>query len=93
MIKQKRTGAKAVGIKVDPMAREIINRVRDQMDDAGFANPNTSDVIKELDRDATLGKQLCNLLLDFAGETGQNEGAVDTLRRLIEDNKKLRLMR
>jgi hypothetical protein len=63
------------------------------MVEKGIANPNTSEVIRHLNIDAALGNRLCEILLDFAGETGQNEGAVDTLRRLVEDNKKLRLMR
>jgi hypothetical protein len=81
----KKTTTSRHNLKVDNNAHVIINRVRRELIDKGIANVSTSDVIRELDTEAAVGRTLCDILVDFAGETGKNESAVDTLRRLIHD--------
>ena len=79
------------GIKVDPSARDIINKLRGALIDRGELNPNTSDVIRELNTEAILSRKLCKKLLAFVGEHGENEGAVDVLDRLLHELTDLRV--
>lgn len=72
-------------LKCDDSAFEIINKIRADLEAQGQANPNTSEVIRELYRDRKLSKDLCAELLAFAGETGNNEGAKNVLLRLIKE--------
>ncbi len=39
--------------------------------------------------DAELCQKLIKILINHCGETGKNEGAVDTLKRKLEDSEKL----
>ena len=91
MAKKSKSVPQICGIKVDPNARDIINKHRGAMMDKGIANPNTSDVIRELNTEAILSRKLCKKLLAFVGEHGENEGAVDVLDRLLHELTDLRV--
>lgn len=77
-------------LKCDDSAFEIINKIRGDLEAQGQANPNTSEVIRELYRSKKLGQKLCSQLLAFAGEFGDNEGASDVLDRLLGELVQLR---
>jgi len=46
--------------------------------------------IEHLRKDSQLSNELCVLLMDHVGETGQSEGAVDVLKRKLDELKALR---
>lgn len=77
-------------LKADNEAFGLINKVRDALKERGVGNPDTSDVIRDLYIDRCLSQKLCNKLINFVGEFGDNEGAVDVLDRLLDELTDLR---
>jgi len=52
--------------------------------------PEIIEAILKNQEEAELCQQLIKILINHCGETGKNEGAVETLNRIIEDAEKLR---
>ncbi|MDD5454040.1 MAG: hypothetical protein PHW62_00870 [Candidatus Ratteibacteria bacterium] len=77
-------------LKADDEALALINKVRAALRQRGVGNPDTSDVIRELYSERNLSQKLCSRLINFAGEYGDNEGAVDVLDRLLHELADLR---
>lgn len=77
-------------LKADDEAFGLINKVRDALKERGVGNPDTSDVIRDLYTDRCLSQKLCNKLISFAGEFGDNEGAIEVLDRLLHELADLR---
>ena len=73
--------------RLDPSAHKIITETKKILKGEGFARPDTSDAIRKLATGNRLANDLCAILIDYAGESGANEGAVQTLQRLIDDKK------
>ena len=47
--------------------------------------PYEAEWVTELRQDAALGKQLIAILSHYCGERGDNEGAVETLNRILHE--------
>ena len=78
-------------LKADDEAFGMINKVRVALKERGVGNPDTSDIIRELYKDRVLGQKLLNKLIDFVGEHGENEGAIEVLDRLLKELTDLRV--
>jgi hypothetical protein len=47
--------------------------------------PVPAEWVKRIEAEQQLGKDLTALLFPYVGETGKNEGATDTLKRLLRE--------
>lgn len=90
MIKSSESVTVRHNLKADDEAFGLINKVRVALKERGVGNADTSDVIRELYKDRLTSQKLCNRLVNFAGEFGDNEEAVDVLDRLMNELVDLR---
>ena len=76
--------------RLDMNAHKIIEDIKKTLKGEGVARPDTSDAIRKLAAGNRLADDLCTILVNYAGETGKNEGAVQTLQRLVDEVKLVR---
>ena len=73
--------------RLDANAHKIIEDIKGVLVNEGYRKPDTSDAIRKLATGNRLANELCALLWRYAGEKGDNEGAVDVLQRLIDEHR------
>ena len=47
------------------------------------------DIIRDNHKSSELCRELVNIIIDHCGETGENEGAIETLNRIVKNHAKL----
>ena len=75
------------------MKRELKDEVKSlskRLSQAEAELAEAKDIKSYLQRDATVGHNLCHILSRYVGESGQSEGAVEVLERKLSENEELR---